>query len=161
MQYYKWMHEDDQEIYRIPGFVFMNLEDAINFSEDFEDWCYSNNNQKSKNLYTFIGVDPTPIKQILTSHFGFPTKPRKIPHIPNIKKALAYFDTKDVDHFTYADSANDELIMLAIAKQLGCVAYGGQKNKWVSTREALYMQPITMTKISPQTLIAMTQDDEP
>ena len=154
------MYEDEDRIRRIPGFVFVSLADAMKYSKDFEHWCYRHGTA-DKNLYTFTGVDPTPIKQSLTSHFGHRTPPYPITDLTpkQVEEALAYFDTKPFDHFTYRVGVEDIPLMLSVAKAVGCIKNKTSEAGYVYSVEAFYFLPATMERMSPQDMLACSIED--
>ena len=159
MQYFKWLYDNRPKLKQIPGFVFMSIDDAIHFSKQFEEWI---SGDRTKNLYQFDGVEPTLINQTLNSSFGIRHSEQQLERNKRLRKlsnieleqTLAYFESVDDDHFHKHDS--DVELMLSVALTVGCIAYGGPKNKFVSTHEALYMWPTDMKIISDTELIAGT-----
>lgn len=159
MRYYKWMFEDQDRVRRVPGFVFVSIEDAAEYTDDFDDWCH--NPGKSKKLFTFEGVEPTTIKQILTSHFGQRTPPYQTQDLTDaeVERVLDYFETKQVDYFCMAAGDAEIPLMLSVAKAVGCIKHAGPPRKYVAGVEALYMWPVEMVQVSPEELMALGVQD--
>jgi hypothetical protein len=149
MQYYKWMFDDSKSVRRIPGFVFLSIEDAVKFSDAFETWCYGDH---PKALFTFKGVEPTRIKQNLNSRFLDRTAWRELSN-QELQKAMLYFDKKPREYFLMAVGAKDIPLMLSIAQTVGCISVRGKSNQSHSDIEALYRWPATMTRVSEQEII--------
>ena len=50
MKFYKWVYDDAETIHRIPGFVWADLQDAIDMKDEYLDWTFSPTG-KEVNLY--------------------------------------------------------------------------------------------------------------
>ncbi len=152
MRYFKWMFENEPTVHRIPGFVFISIKDALKYSSDFEEWM-SNPTGAQKNLFTFVGVKPTLIKQGLTSRFGQPMGSRVLPEISNIGDVLGYFEKFDAGYFS-GPGHNEVPLMLAVAQEAGCIKCREQR-EYIAGCEALYVWPVTMKMVSPAQIISM------
>lgn len=154
MQYFKWMFDDTKVARRVPGFVFTSVDDAIDYSKDFEEWCCGD---KPKNLYTFSGVEPLQIKQFLTSYFGY-----RAPAFPGIRtlsdkeltELIDYFSHKPPTYFSTRQGHDDIPKMLSIGTTVGCIRARNGVGNYVSCVEALYLWPVTMELIEPREVIA-------
>jgi hypothetical protein len=156
-RYYKWMMSDDPVMNRIPGFVFLSLKDAIKYQYEYDDWIYNSN---IKNLYTFVGVNPIPIKQMLVSKFGHRTPSYNVTSLNNLElsNALYYFSTKPSDWFTFTEGEKDIELMLSIGRTVGCIKPVDIHVQYVYDIEALYCLPIKMIKVTHQNIIAKYLD---
>lgn len=112
----------------------------LDFSQEIDDWVYTDD-YSSKNLFRFDGIKPTPIKQFLDSQFCYrvPEHPRRKLSRQELVNALAYFDSKPADWFTFGTSMHDVPLMLSIAETVGCVKYIGNEYGGVVDKEALYI----------------------
>jgi hypothetical protein len=153
MQYYKWMYDEDEHVMRIPGFAFMSLEDATKYGGEFEKWCHGNS---PKALFSFSGVNPTQIKQMLSSDFCNNLRGTKSRELSDeeLQRAIAYFDDKPRNYFFTRFGVPDVPLMLSVGKTVGCIGVRNTKSSSHSDIEVLYCWPVKMVRIQPQEIIA-------
>lgn len=146
--YYKWMYEAAPEVTRVPGFVFMSVEDAMAYSKDFDDWTYGDKSQK--HLFSFKGVSPTQFPIMFGSCLGLRDDRRPPAKLSNqdVNKYMQFFAKQPEDFFMLAAATQEhENMFLALAATVGCLKPKlKSKSNYVYDIEAFYGQSVTMAR---------------
>jgi hypothetical protein len=156
-RYFKWMHQKDASIHRIPGFAFTNRNDALKYADEFDGWCVGD---YSKQLYTFTGVAPTDFPILFGSVLSYSPKrvmPDKLSHT-ELQSALKYFAALPEDFFingrghgepkARGATADEIKLFMAIANTVGCLKPKPATNYGcVYDVEVFYGWPAIMTSM--------------
>jgi len=109
MKYYKWMYEDAKTVHRVPSFVWINLQDALDMKEEVKGWACSLDDcddDERFNLYEMDGPEPVETHLLFRTHM-IPT--RRYPPLSSeeFQEVHEYFEGVKWDYFGMKDSDKD------------------------------------------------------
>jgi hypothetical protein len=141
-QYYKLIFDVRPTILRIPGFVWLNIEDAHSQKYEYLGWAAGRT--ADLGIYKFEGKEaiesPVSFVSSMTNWVEEPIPPKMSDN--EFANAMAYFNSKDPDHFFTQDGVKDLTLMHRMVATAGIMVYRG-----TGFTEAFCLVPTTMTRI--------------